>query len=102
MALVGDWDGDGVDTVGVYNPVTSTFFLKNSNSPGPGDLVFGYGPAGAGWMPMAGDWNGDGKDTIAFYDPIASTFFLKNTNTGGAADLMFTFQVGVPVCGRWQ
>jgi exo-beta-1,3-glucanase (GH17 family) len=40
------------------SPATSTFFLKNTNAAGPADLTFGYGPAGAGWRPLAGDWDG--------------------------------------------
>ena len=32
------------------------FFLKNQNTAGPGDLVFGYGPLGA--RPLIGDWDG--------------------------------------------
>ncbi|MGQ0572109.1 MAG: hypothetical protein ACT4P5_21600 [Armatimonadota bacterium] len=40
--------GRGGDTIGLLDPTTSTFFLKNSNAPGPADLVFGYGPAAAG------------------------------------------------------
>jgi len=29
VKLAGDWDGDGVTTIGLYNPATSTFYLKN-------------------------------------------------------------------------
>lgn len=55
---VGDWDGDGDDTAGLYNAATSTFFLKNTNAAGAADMVFGYGPPGAGWTPVVGDWDG--------------------------------------------
>ena len=34
----------GVDTPGVYNPATGTFFLRNANSAGPADTTFTYGP----------------------------------------------------------
>ncbi len=96
----------GTTTVGLYNPTTSTFFLKNTNSAGAADLVFGYGPAGAGWTPIAGDWDGNGTVTVGLYNPTTSTFFLKNTNTAGAADLVFTYgPVGagwLPVVGDWN
>jgi hypothetical protein len=55
---VGDWDGNTTDTPGLYNPTTSTFFLRNTNSAGAADLTFGYGPAGSNWTPDMGDWNG--------------------------------------------
>jgi hypothetical protein len=57
IPLTGDWNGDGIDTVGLYNPASGTFFLRNANTPGAADLTFAYGPAGAGWTPLAGDWD---------------------------------------------
>ena len=35
--VAGDWDGDGVDTIGLFDSVTKTFYLKNSNQSGPPD-----------------------------------------------------------------
>jgi hypothetical protein len=58
VPLVGDWDGAGVDTVGVYNPATGGFFLRNSDSAGFADEFFQYGPGGAGFMALVGDWDG--------------------------------------------
>jgi hypothetical protein len=52
----GDWNGDGVDTIGIYLASTGTWFLRNTNSPGAADLVFGYGPANA--VPLTGNWDG--------------------------------------------
>jgi hypothetical protein len=31
VAIAGDWDGDGEDTIGFYVPKTGEFFLNNSN-----------------------------------------------------------------------
>jgi hypothetical protein len=93
------------DTVGVVADSTSTFFLRNSHAPGPADVVFGYGPPGAGWIPLAGDWNGDGTDTPGLYAPSTGTFFLKNTNSPGPADLVYSFgPIGgiVPLVGDWD
>jgi hypothetical protein len=81
----------GSDTVGVYLPASSAFFLRNSNSPGAADLVFNYGPTGLGWVAIRGDWNGDGADTAALYDPSTGFFFLKNSQGPGGADLVFSF-----------
>ncbi|HSB10863.1 MAG TPA: putative Ig domain-containing protein, partial [Blastocatellia bacterium] len=66
------------NTVGLYNPATSSFFLRNANSSAPADLVFTYGPAAAGWVSISGDWNGDGVDTIGLYNPSTGFFFLRN------------------------
>jgi hypothetical protein len=92
--------------VGVFNVTTSTFFLRNSNAAGPADLVFGFGPAGAGWVPLAGDWNGNQTDTVGLYNPSTGTFFLRNTNNAGPANVTFTYGPAglgwVPLAGNWD
>ena len=58
-------------TLGLYNPATSVFYLRNSTSlqsptdKGYADVTFAYGAAGAGWIPIAGDWDGDGMTRSA-------------------------------------
>ena len=98
--------GGGNDTAGLYDPASSTFFLRNSNSSAPADLVFGYGPAGAGWIPVVGDWNGDGVDTIGLYNPTSSVFFLRNANSSAPADLVFGYGPAgagwIPIAGDWN
>jgi hypothetical protein len=102
--VVGDWDGDGVDTVGFYVPSTGFFFLRNSNTPGPADLIFSFGVGGA--TPIAGDWDADGVDTIGFYVSSTGSFFLRNSNTPGPAELIFSFGPGgadfVPLTGDFD
>lgn len=98
--------GSEDDTVSLFNPSTSSFFLRNDNSAGPADAMFGYGPAGAGWTPIAGDWDGNGTVTVGLFNPSSSTFFLKNTNTSGSADLTFRFGPSgsgwIPLVGDWD
>lgn len=98
IPIVGDWDGDGDDTIGVYR--NGTFFLRNTNTSGPADITFSFGSPGD--LPVAGDWNGDGIDTIGVYRN--GTFFLRNTNSTGAANLTFTFGVAgdQPLSGDWN
>ena len=55
MPLVGDWTGDGIDTIGLYNPATGYFYLRNSNTTGVGDITFFYGDPTQNWTPVAGD-----------------------------------------------
>jgi hypothetical protein len=97
----------GSDTAGVYVSATGAWFLRNSNSPGGADIVFTFGPGGAGLIPLAGDWDGDGDDTAGLYNPATGAFFLRNSNSGGPAEIpTFVFGPGgstfVPVVGDWD
>jgi len=51
----GDWDGDGIDTVGLYNPTTGQWLLRNTNTTGSADIVFVYGQ-GSGLIGRTGQW----------------------------------------------
>ena len=96
--IVGDWDGDGDVTIGVYR--NGTFFLRNANTVGFADLAFPFGQPGD--QPVAGDWNGDGIDTIGVFR--IGTFFLRNSNSAGGADI--SFGLGNPgdvgITGDWN
>jgi hypothetical protein len=97
IPLAGDWDGDGMDTVGLYDPVKSKFHLQNRLSGGSAEIVFQFGSAGCGWVPLVGDWNGIGRDTIGLFDPTRSHFHLRGMLMGGDADVLFQF--GAPSSG---
>lgn len=102
--ISGDWNGDGIDSIGAYNSETATFFLSDSNHDGVANHpAFNYGLPG--WIPLAGDWNGDGVDTIGVYNPATATFFLRNRNTTGVADVpAFNYGIPnwVPLAGDWE
>jgi hypothetical protein len=83
--VVGDWDGDGDVTIGVYR--NGRFLLRNSNTVGFAEINFLFGQAGD--QPIAGDWNGDGVDTIGVYRPSTGAFYLRNSNSAGAPDYAF-------------
>jgi hypothetical protein len=60
--VVGDWNGDGVDGIGVYD--NGQWFLRDTATPGGPNRSFAYGYAGT-W-PIAGHWapNADGVGII--------------------------------------
>ena len=98
--ITGDWDGDGINTIGVYRD--GVFFLRNANTPGPADLVFAFGlPADT---PIAGDWTGKGYDSVGVYGPAESVFYLRNSNTSGYADAVVPYGIpgDQPVVGDWD
>jgi hypothetical protein len=82
--FVGDFDGDGVDTVGLHRESTGLVYFRNANSTGTADSQFIYGDPGD--KLIAGDWDGDGDDTIGVYRPSNGIFYLRNSNTQGGAD----------------
>lgn len=107
--LMGDWDGDGIDTAGLYNRNTATAYLKNENSASaPIVITVTYpGVANLDWTPVVGDWNGDGRDQIGLFNRPNRSFRLYFdlpstgfTNYGIPA----TFGAGTlrPVAGDWN
>jgi carbonic anhydrase len=102
IPVVGDWDGDGTETVGVFDPDTATWYLRNSNDPGAPDIEpFAYGLAS--WTPVVGDWDGDGTTTVGVVDPNG-VWYLRNSNDSGAVDITpFAYGLGnwSPVSGVW-
>jgi hypothetical protein len=54
VPVAGDWDGNGSDSIGVYDP-GATWYLKNDLAQGaPSITPFAYG-AGT-WVPAPGEW----------------------------------------------
>ncbi|MEK6304260.1 MAG: FG-GAP-like repeat-containing protein [Acidobacteriota bacterium] len=94
------------DSTGLYEPIGGAFFFKYSNTSGPSDYAFTFGPANQGWTPVVGDWNADGVDTIGLYYPANGAFFIRNSNTSGIADIYITYgpagQGWLPVIGDWD
>jgi len=94
------------DTVGLYNPTTSTFFLRNSNTAGAADLTYRFGPTSSSWVPLSANWDGDHDDSSGLYDPIAGKFYLRNANSPGPANLTFPFgpapSTWKPLTGDWN
>ena len=99
--FVGDFNGDGRDTVGVHRTSTGSVYLRNVNSEGVADAEFLFGDPGD--RIVVGDWNGDAIDTAGVYRPRDGVFHMRWTNTEGAADV--SWKVGdpswIPVAGSF-
>ena len=80
----GDFDGDGIDTVGLYRRSSGFVYFRNSLTTGIADLSFFYGDPGD--QILAGDWDGDGDDTVAVYRPSNDRFYVNLENSNGYAD----------------
>ncbi len=80
----GDFDGDGIDEVGLHRETTGLVYYRNTLSAGIADHSFIFGDPGD--RLVAGDWNGDGTDTMAVYRPGDGNWYIKLTNGPGVAD----------------
>lgn len=92
--FMGDWNGDGVDTPGLYRRSDGYVYLRNSNTQGIADVSYYFGNPSD--VPIAGDFDGDGRDTVAIYRPSNQRFYVINRlgsgDAGlGAADYDFPF-----------
>lgn len=64
--VVGDWDGDGLDAILMFN--VHDWRLVPAER-GPISTTEGSGdPSPTPWVPVAGDFDGDGRDSVLVYD----------------------------------
>ncbi len=84
IPFVGDFDGDGIDTVGLYSKSTGTVYFRNTNSAGDPDQSFQFGQAGD--QVLVGDWDGDGDDSVAAYRPSNGRLYVNVENQPGQGD----------------
>lgn len=106
LAVVGDWNGDGIDTPGVFRLSTAEWFLAdgtNANNSNPGAaFIFTFGQAGD--LPISADSNGDGSDGIGVFRASTGQFFLNDAKIANVASATFNFgQAGdLAVGGDWN
>jgi hypothetical protein len=99
VPLMGDWDGDGVRTPGVYQ--AGDFKLSNSDATSltPANS-FTFGDSRG--FPVAGDFNGDGNDDVAVY---RAGIWLVRLSTGATSSFSYgsgSWPATVPVTGDWN
>jgi hypothetical protein len=98
--LVGDWDGDGFQTHGVWR--AGLWLLSNTlGAPDPDpNLGFYYGDSTD--KPIVGDWDGNGTATPGVFRN--GVFYLRNTNSQGAGEISVTFGAAgdIPLAGDWD
>jgi hypothetical protein len=88
--VAGDWDGDGMDEIGLHRESTGLFYWRNTLDTGvaSGQILFGD-PSD---LFVAGDWGiVDGVDSPAIFRPSDLKFFFRHTVTQGVADSEFAF-----------
>jgi len=104
---VGDWDGDGKDSVAAVRTTIDGGFswalrdILSSGSPSARPR-YGCGCAAA----VAGDWDGDSRDSMGVARGASSQlrWQLKNANSEGSPDLVFYWGGGADrvMGGDWN
>ena len=89
IPISGNWTGEaGGDGVGLYDPATGAFFLRDTLDTGGIDREFGFAqpPPAGGYVPLAGQFGGVGQqDGVGVYDPSNGNFWLRATPDAGDA-----------------
>jgi hypothetical protein len=67
VPVVGDWNGDGIDEIGIYHDGHWFLDLNGNGRWDDEDLWANLGDELD--LPVTGDWNGDGKDDIGIFGP---------------------------------
>ncbi|HEY7833867.1 MAG TPA: hypothetical protein VIG30_09880 [Ktedonobacterales bacterium] len=101
--VAGDWNGDGIDTVGVYNSSTAAFSLKDTNTTGA-PVVYHFTFGKPGDIPIVGDWTGSGHDGVGVFRPSNGIIYLREDLSTGPGTYAMVFGVpgDVPLAGDWS
>ena len=102
IPVAGDWNGDGVDTIGVFNNGT---WILDDNGDGrwlPGETMVELGQAGD--IPIVGDFNGDGVSDLGVFRDGKWMIDINGNRTFDPEDLYIEFgQAGdIPVVADWN
>jgi hypothetical protein len=101
--VAGDWNGDGVDTIGHFTSGVWKYRNVNFTSTTAPAATVNFGQTGD--LPVIGDWNGDGIDTPGVYRPSVGKFFLTNSNAvNPPIEITVNFGIAedLPVAGDWN
>jgi protocatechuate 3,4-dioxygenase beta subunit len=101
-AFAGDWNGAGVDTIGVFHDGLWALDVDGNGKRSDGDHIFRMGRKGD--QPVIGDFNGDGTDEIGVYRN--GTWYIDINRDHVIDDKDLILQLGstddTPVVGDWN
>jgi hypothetical protein len=100
--FVGDFDGDGTDTVGLHRESSGLVYFRNTHTQGNADEAFVYGNPGD--KILAGKWtNGHVADTVGIFRPSRGVVYLNYANAAGnaAEEHLYGNSRMVPIAGHF-
>jgi len=102
IPIMCDWNGDGLDTVGLYRASSGFMYLRDTNETAVAENSFYFGMPED--VPVCGDWDRNGIDTIGIYRPSDGRFYLSLANKTRVADIELVLAAPgtVPIAGDWN
>jgi protocatechuate 3,4-dioxygenase beta subunit len=102
VPLAGDWNGDGIRTIGVYRDGQWNLDSDGDGRFTDGDEIVTFGQHGD--VPVIGDFNGDGVDEIGVFHNGRWVLDTNGDRQIDAQDKVFELgQAGdIPVVGDWN
>lgn len=102
VPFVGDFNGDGAETIGLYRPSSGYVYVRDQHLTGLADNEFYFGDPGD--RLVAGNWTDGPVDTVAVFRPDDRSFYLRYTNDQGFADEVLAFGESdwVPIAGVFE
>jgi hypothetical protein len=94
VPLAGNFVGDGVAELAVFDRASATFQI--SQPTGPILVTFGVGTD----SPVVGDWDGDGTVNVGVRRSADRTFYLSTPN--GVVAVVLGKRSDLPVAGDWN
>ena len=107
-AVVGDWNNDGRDGLGLCGVTAGRMLLRNRLTSGPAERsIPAKCPAWGNSVALIGDFNGDGVDGYAYIDWVPEVddprvpIFRFHDEAGGVSPLEWG-STGPPLAGDWN
>lgn len=83
IPLVGDWNGDGIEGIGAYDPTNTLFHLKDFVGTGSADYMIPYGAIGD--IPISWYDSGNNRDRMGVIRSLCA--YLRKTLSSGVGEL---------------
>ena len=98
--VAGDWNGDGVVTIGVYSGGSWTLDVDGDGVFTGADVTVTFGNG----LPVVGDWNGDGIDDLGTYAAGRWSLDSNGDRMLDARDQVFELgsSSDQPIAGDWD
>ncbi len=109
QALVGDWDGDGHDNIGLFFTLSGKWLLDTDSNPSAAERTYTRLDGQVGGTAVVGDFDGDGDTDCGLFRPSSGKWIIDLNDNGVfdvGVDLLFRkvdgATGGLPLVGKWE